>query len=314
MIVFAAMFHHFHDGKKHIPSQGSMNASVLNQLLDFLGCHYSILHPVEYSEKVVRGLLEPLDICLTFDDALKAQVEIAFPVLQQKQLHAFFFVYSTAVTGPPDSLELFRDFRHREFTDIETFYLVFFSSFQREYPEHFLRYRNGYPPDYLKEFSFYTDMDRRYRFARDHILSREKYESLLFSMMEESGYSIARQSEKLFMTEDDLQLLCKSGHVIGLHSHTHPTTIDTLACEVQQEEYTKNKRVVEECTGQKVWAMSHPCGRYTEETLRILQEMGIKVGFRSSLSVEYIRSSLEVPREDHVNLVKMMNSSRAECC
>ncbi len=48
--------------------------------------------------------------------------------------------------------------------------------------------------------------------------------------------------------------------------------------------------------------MSHPSGNYNDDTLKILKKLGIKCGFRSSLVPPYIKSSLEIPREDHANI------------
>ena len=52
--------------------------------------------------------------------------------------------------------------------------------------------------------------------------------------------------------------------------------------------------------------MSHPCGNYNDDTLKILKELDIKVGFRDSLIPSFIESPLEIPREDHANIVKII--------
>ena len=49
--------------------------------------------------------------------------------------------------------------------------------------------------------------------------------------------------------------------------------------------------------------MSHPCGSYNSYTLKILKKMGIKIGFRSNLLIKKTKSSLEVPRQDHADLL-----------
>ena len=50
--------------------------------------------------------------------------------------------------------------------------------------------------------------------------------------------------------------------------------------------------------------MSHPCGNYNDDTLKILDEMGIQIGFRSNVNIKEIKSKLEVPRENHTNVFK----------
>ena len=57
-------------------------------------------------------------MCLTFDDAVKSQIDIALPILEQFKIKSFFFVYSSIFDGKPDNLELFRydtrKFKYRE--------------------------------------------------------------------------------------------------------------------------------------------------------------------------------------------------------
>ena len=52
--------------------------------------------------------------------------------------------------------------------------------------------------------------------------------------------------------------------------------------------------------------MSRPCGNYNNNSLKVLKKIGIKIGFRSNLIIKKIKSNLEVPREDHANLLKRL--------
>ena len=57
-------------------------------------------------------------------------------------------------------------------------------------------------------------------------------------------------------------------------------------------------------------SMSHPCGNYNQTTLSVLNNLGIKVGFLSNMSNHKVKSWLEIPREDHSNiLIKMKNEN-----
>lgn len=189
---------------------------------------------------------------------------------------------------------------------MDSFYAAYFSNFAAVQPAEFAAYQESYPDNYLKEFPFYTENDRRFRFVRDNILSRATYEATIFTMITKCNYSIEEHAPKLFMTESDLQQLCVAGNTIGLHSNSHPTTMDKYSLSAQWDEYNSNKILLEQSIGREVWAMSHPCGRYTDGTLKILHDLGIRIGFRSSLSIPQIRSTLEIPREDSANLVKAL--------
>ena len=55
-----------------------------------------------------------------------------------------------------------------------------------------------------------------------------------------------------------------------------------------------------------IFSMSHPCGNYNSDTLDILKKLKIIIGFRSSLTPNYVKSFLEIPRNDHTNVLKEM--------
>ena len=59
--------------------------------------------------------------------------------------------------------------------------------------------------------------------------------------------------------------------------------------------------------------MSHPCGSYSQETLKILRELNIELGFKQIMTVEKEKgmikinnSSLEIARQDHSIITKEM--------
>ena len=52
--------------------------------------------------------------------------------------------------------------------------------------------------------------------------------------------------------------------------------------------------------------MSHPCEDYNQDTLTVLSDLGVSMGFRANMEIPYILSSLELPRENHSNIFKKM--------
>jgi peptidoglycan/xylan/chitin deacetylase (PgdA/CDA1 family) len=100
-MTHSVMFHHFHN-ETHLPAQGSLSSDDFKDMLAWLGKKYSLLNADEYAKKFSSGPLNESDICLSFDDALKCQYDIAIPILQEFGLNAFFFVYSSAFSDSPD--------------------------------------------------------------------------------------------------------------------------------------------------------------------------------------------------------------------
>ena len=66
-------------------------------------------------------------------------------------------------------------------------------------------------------------------------------------------------------------------------------------------------------TKSEIKCMAHPLGSYNKDTIKILNDLGIELGFKQMLSVEKEKgmkkinnSFLEIAREDHSNIITKM--------
>ena len=84
------MFHHFHDDGVHTKSQGSISKDDFYRMIDFIG-RDNILDANIFLEKLKRNKLKNNEVCFTFDDAIKCQIDIALPVLEDLKIKSFFF-------------------------------------------------------------------------------------------------------------------------------------------------------------------------------------------------------------------------------
>ena len=310
----AVMFHHFHD-EQHPVSQGSISGEELSLMIDWLSERYRLLHADEFLEKLGRDALKPRDICLTFDDALLCQMDIAAPILKSRNLRAFFFVYSSPLVGQPDFLEIYRYFRSTRFASIDDFYQEFFQTAKTLIGDEYDAAEKSYDgEEYLKPHTFYTPADKWFRYLRDRVLGKKRYEEIMRLLMRQHGFEPQEVMSKLWMTDAHLKALESDGHLVGLHSYSHPTTMHLLDRESQRREYVANYEHLMSVLESPPVSMSHPCGNYNGDMLRILADLGMRIGFRSNNSVTSINSPLEVPREDHATVLKEMaaaNSSRS---
>ena len=150
------MFHHF-KGDGHADGQGAITGEQLADMLDWLGVG-RFLSPQDWTERALAGRLGPDDLCLTFDDALLCQYEIAAPVLKAYGLTGFWFVYSAVLEGRPERLELYRHFRSTRFADVDGFYGAFQARLeQSEYGVGArAALKNFMTARYLDQFEFYS--------------------------------------------------------------------------------------------------------------------------------------------------------------
>jgi peptidoglycan/xylan/chitin deacetylase (PgdA/CDA1 family) len=82
------MFHHFHDSGIHPKGQGSITADMFDRMVRWLRQHRHLVNAMEWYELALHRKLSDNDVCLTFDDNLLCQPEIALPVLKQHDIQA----------------------------------------------------------------------------------------------------------------------------------------------------------------------------------------------------------------------------------
>lgn len=302
------MFHHFHSDS-HSPRPGSISADDLDRMIGFLRERLDILSPEDFHAQALAGTLAPTATVLTFDDALQSQLDLALPVLEDNNIRGIFSVYSSVFSAQPDPLEVFASFRADFFDDFDEFWGVFQDHTLARGPFLVDRMVADFQSDYLGFFPFYSDSERRFRFLRDEIMGPDLYKATMWSLIESTpGFHLEEVVAALWMKPDGLKTLVSGGHAVGLHSHSHPTRMDRLPEQQQKFEYSTNMNWVESNLGVSPEFVAHPCGQYSRVTLDVLDELGIRVGFRSSLTPGRHDSLLEFPREDHSNVMREMGT------
>ncbi len=232
------MFHHFHDDR-HPRGQGAMSAQELDRMIRHLGPE-RILPARQWQARAEAGTLGAADLCLTFDDNLRCQFDVAVPVLRHHGLTAFWFVYTSVLHGQRERVELYRLFRTLHYPSPDAFHEAFGAAVlagpHRDRAA--ARLADFTPGDYLGAFPFYTDGDRTFRFLRDEVLGPARYFEVMDGLM--ADVDVSALADGLWMTAADLRALHAQGHVIGLHSHTHPTRLGELPAAAQRAEYAAN--------------------------------------------------------------------------
>ena len=94
------MFHHFHDGKQHVKSQGSITKEDLVKIIKFIG-RKNILDAEIFREKLINNNLKENQVCFTFDDGIKSQIDIALPILEEYSPSYAIYVKESCVLSLP---------------------------------------------------------------------------------------------------------------------------------------------------------------------------------------------------------------------
>ena len=310
------MFHHFHDNINHKKSQGSIDRIKLKKIINYIGKD-NIINPPEFIKNVKSGNLKKKKVCLTFDDGLLCQFDVAKKLLDDYGIKGFFFVYSSIFDTKPDLLEVYRYFRVNFFPNMNSFYSNFFSNISFDLSFYFQMHRKIIK-ETKKKFPFYSYNDIKFRLVRDHYLSKDQYDSIMHKMMSDYEFNYQKVFKKIFLGKGEIINLIKDGHHVGLHSHSHPTKIENFSFLEQKREYDLNKAKLEAIINRKkivynINSMSHPCGSYNLDTAKILNNLNIELGFKQIMIIEKEKgmnkinnSNLEVARIDHSLLLMKM--------
>ena len=173
------------------------------------------------------------------------------------------------------------------------------------------------PKGRLAVITFHSIEDLKFRLVRNMLLAKDEYEKNMSLMMKEKNFEPQNYYSDLFFDKKDLIQLNSLGHQIGLHSHNHPTLLESLSYDEQKLEYENCISIISKIIDKpksQIKFMSHPCGSYNNHTLEILKGLGIELGFKSIMSIDIEKgmkkinnSFLEIAREDHAEILKRMN-------
>ncbi len=304
------MFHRFHKSGTRPLGQGSVSDTEFEQIINMVGID-RIISPDEWLEKIRHGKLEPEDICVTLDDGLASQYNVALPVLEQFGIKAFWFIFSSVFKGGIDKNEIYNRFATTHFSS--------FDDFTRDFIE-FGAIKNNifHTPAYREYFSmmgqkapFFTSGDFKFRYVRNFILQRREYEKMMDEFILSKDTEVSQLARDIWMTNENLEHLNSTGHCIGLHSYDHPSVLKELPLKDQEAQYRSNKNHIWAVTGNPVESVAHPLNSYSAETLNILNRLGVFCGFRSDMIPHVVSTrldgiGLEIPREDSTHLLNAL--------
>jgi peptidoglycan/xylan/chitin deacetylase (PgdA/CDA1 family) len=293
--------------------QGALTPSQLESLLRFAQIE-RILSPDDWLKQLANNTLGPNELCLTFDDGLRSQRELALPVLQKFGLRAFFFICSGVYHDEPIRSEVYSH-AAAQAGGMDRLIATFL---ERCPPALLTRLRSREFDEYCVEMRrfapWYSDQDLEYRFLRNRVLEPAQYQMIFDRILRECGVDVEAVARSLWLDETDLRRLTDAGHYVGLHSWDHPYEMERLSPAAQRDQYERNRAHLTAVTGRPPVVVAHPLNSYDKVTLEILRELGVWCGFRANAVAPPGRpinaGPLELAREDAANvLIEMAEQS-----
>jgi len=205
--------------------------------------------PKQFEQQV--KLAKQLGAKLTFDDGLKSQYTIAYPILKKYKMKGTFFYITNCQEAmcTVHKIWLLLEYFKKE--------LLRVSKVSDK--------RNPKLP-----LSYYQFDDIQTRNLKYYLATHEDLVDKFFDVYFDEDEEI----EKMYMTYPDIWELYKNGMEIGSHSHTHPL-LSKLSRRKQEYEIKISTEIIEELTEPPL-GFSYPNGFHNKTTINLLKKYGYK--------------------------------------
>ena len=229
---------------------------------------------------------------------------LTLKILKKYSIKAFFFINTKFVGSKKTTPELIRFFIYNHCKGIKNFYNIFENNCNLNVKK-IIKDNKKKIQFYKSKYKFYTIQDIKFRIIRNSI-SQKKYFFIMEKIMKNEKFNYNILKYKPYMSEKDLIKINKNGHLVGLHTHSHPSDFSCLSSKDQKKELFLNikslKRILKN-KNELFETFSYPAGNYSRQTLRILKDLNIKIAFTNSIETK-TNNVLETPRINHKYLIK----------
>lgn len=107
------------------------------------------------------------------------------------------------------------------------------------------------------------------------------------------------ECKDIWIKPGQLKEMYLRGDVMGLHSHTHFTSLNSISKEMKEWEYSTNKANIE-----KIVQRSYPCDTFDAETDSILTSLGVDIAFITHYEEKEMIDLHRIPRLDASVILK----------
>lgn len=302
--ITIVMYHYVRQIKNsRYPNIKGLELDLFIRQLDYLTSHYNI---IAISDLISGQELPPKAALLTFDDGYSDHYENVWPLLRERGLRGVFAPVVEAslahkvldvhkiqfiLACASDIAEIM--------TQVDEFIADHIDQLGFSGPD----YRTTMVKRRLDtiEVSFIKDMLQR----EIPNAMRTELTKLLFEKYVSADE--ADFASTLYATTDQLQEMCAEGQALSIHGVTH-RFLGTLDIEEQRTELTASVEFLDSLGAKKdEISISYPFGSYNDDTLKILREMKVQVGFITLPKVADLEVDglLTLPRLDTNDLPKM---------
>ena len=303
------MYHYVRDLKNsRFPEIKGLDLDLFIEQIQYLRKNYHIISMEEVIHSIDNQVKIPSkSVLLTFDDAYSDHYMNVFPVLDKYQLQGSFYIPSKAIlentvldvnkihfilASVQDKSDIVRDLKN------------LLKAYKEEYELQDFDF-------YYKKLAFPNTYDTEEIIFIKRLLQVELIEELRIivtnTLFEKYvGMSESSFSRELYMNEEQLKHMLRSGQHIGNHGYNHYWW-NSLTKEEMKEELDLSIAFLNKIgVDMDNWTACYPYGSYDHQSIEMLQERGCKLAVTTEVDIATTNKSTRfvMPRLDTNDIPK----------
>ena len=276
----------------------SLSTDILEDQIKFLLREYS---PITHNELSAFFLgqkeLPKKAFILTFDDGFKQHFNNVYPILKHYNLEGSFFIPTMPlIEQKTHFLEKQRVVQYATFEHYSDFLQIFWQECEKKLPKQLRKYTptkyNIANMSYLRQFTFYTDEERYFRFLRDKIIPKEILHDVIDIIFYDRFKNEKNFIKQYYLTPQEIKSMANGGMNIGAHSHSHPY-LTKIGNKDMQQEILQSFDYLEKMVQTKIESFSYPYGIYNEEVIEFMKTTNALYSYTTAYC---IKTTLEQAR------------------
>lgn len=303
------MYHYVRDlQNSRFPKIKGLDIALFKEQINYLRKHYYIITMEELIESIDNQIRIPeKSVLLTFDDAYSDHYINVFPILDKYNIQGSFYAPSKAVT-------------ENTVLDVNKIHFILASAEHNSDIVYDLRnllkvYKKEYE---LQDFDYYYEkLAKSNNYDSDEVAFIKRI--LQFELVEEIrnkivdalfkkyvGINEKSFSRELYMNEEQLKHMLRSGQHIGSHGHNHYWW-NKLSKKEMREELDLSMNFLKKIgVDMNNWTACYPYGSFDDQSIKMLKEKECKLALTTLVDIASTdkNTRFKMPRLDTNDIPK----------
>lgn len=286
------MYHYIRPSKyTRYPEIKSLSINQFKTQLDYLEENYTFVKINDCIDAVYKGKeLPPNSVLLTFDDGYKEHYDVAFPLLEEREIQGCFFPPAKPIQQNKilnvNKIHYILAMSGDSYEDVQMVVQDIFDLLDE--------FRNDY--NLKSNRNYYTSLAEKGRFDPEDVvfikkmLQKELKESIRTKITDQlfTKYSDVKEktlSEELYMSMEQLKCMNRNGMYVGSHGYSHIWMDEKGEGELEKEIDLSINLLKSIGVPSGNWVMNYPYGAYSKRLIQLLKKKGFKLGLTTEKGI-----------------------------